>query len=84
MELVSCLSPGVQRFEMASKYLENLSTCGVNQSNKEEICDSEHQFLYSVLIIMVKNQLRTNCTEESPFGEDIRHHARLVWHSNVL
>ena len=54
MELVSYRSSGVQRFEMASKYLENLSTRGVNQFNTEEMCDSEHQFLYFVPIFMVK------------------------------
>jgi hypothetical protein len=56
MELVSCRSSGVQRFEIASKHLENLSTCGVNQPNTKEICDSEHQFLYFVPILMVKNK----------------------------
>jgi hypothetical protein len=69
---------------MASKYSKNLSTCSVNQSNTEEICDSEHQFHNFVPILMVKNQLRTNCTEESTFGEARRHPARIVWHSNVL
>jgi hypothetical protein len=69
---------------MASEYLENLSTCGVNHSNKEEIYDSEHQFLYFVPTQMVKNQLRINCTEKSPVGAARRHPARIVWHSNVL
>lgn len=68
MELVSCRSSGVQRFEMATKYLENFATCGVNHSNTE-MCDGEHQFPYFLPILMVKNQLRTNCTEESPFGK---------------
>jgi hypothetical protein len=83
-ELVSCRCPVVQRFAMASKYLENLSTGGVNQSNKEEICDSEHQFLYFEPTLMVKNQLRFNYTEESPSGEARRHPTRIVWHSNFL